>query len=47
MDIVKLFHTCFFMHIYCFHIYLNPIVTVASYDALCSSISRDASLTML
>ena len=28
MDIVKLFHMWFFMHIYCFHIYLNSIVTV-------------------
>ena len=40
MDIVKLFHMCFFMHIYCFHIYLNSIVTVVMM-LLCSLISRE------
>ena len=45
MDIVKLFHMCFFMHIYCFHIYLNSIVTVAM--MLCVRQYRDATLTML
>ena len=35
MDIVKLFHMCFFMHIYCFHIYLNSIVAVVMMLCVC------------